>query len=693
MQNNSAEIPIQHAKGIGPGRARLFACLGIRTVGDAFYYIPHRYDDRSHLKPLNLLDPGSAETVSGTVISMDEKRRRNGNFHIFEIVLHDGSGYLKVKWFNQPYIRRNFKLGQTVVVSGMVKKNTFDMPPVEMDSPEYEIVTDDGDSMIHTKRIVPVYGLTAGISQKQFRKLMFSIIMDHAAGIQDPLPARTISKNGLAGLAESVLQLHFPTHADDMKELNSGSSRYHRRLIFDELFMFELGLAVMKSAEGRAKGISFRSQGRLRNTLLKLLPFRLTPAQQRVLEEIERDMKAPHPMNRLLQGDVGCGKTVIALLAMIEAVESGFQAALMAPTGILAEQHFMIIHNLIGRLGLKTLLLTSGTEKHAEICGADIIIGTHALIQEKVVFRRLGLVVIDEQHKFGVVQRALLRKKGSSAPDLLVMTATPIPRSLAHTIYGDLDCSVINELPLNRKPSLTRWIEASKKDEIYAILKRELGKGRQAYVVYPAIEESEKMDLKSAAQGKTAFERRFPEFRVGLLHGRMKAEERTTVMALFKKGEVDILVSTTVIEVGVDVPNATVMLIVHAERFGLSQLHQLRGRVGRGTDESHCILIAYHPLGEDARRRLKIMVQTSDGFRIAEEDLGIRGQGEFFGTRQSGLPELRHANVVRDAALLEAAKAEAFSLIAEDPELKESPFLKKQLDVFWKGRVDLFSTG
>jgi ATP-dependent DNA helicase RecG len=401
-------------------------------------------------------------------------------------------------------------------------------------------------------------------------------------------------------------------------------------------------------------------------------------------------------MNRLVQGDVGCGKTIVALLAMLDAVETGYQAALMAPTEILAGQHYINMRGLFKELGMKTELLRGGP-KAGQLEGiasgeTQIVIGTHALIQEGVKFKKLGLAVIDEQHKFGVMQRAMLRKKGT-APDLLIMTATPIPRSLALTLYGDLDCSVIDELPPGRRPVMTRLFEADRKKEIYGLLRGEIEKGRQAYVVYPAIEESEKTDLKNAVQGKEGFERIFPEFRIGLLHGRMSTEERESVMHSFRRGEIDILVSTTVIEVGVDVPSATLMLIVHAERFGLSQLHQLRGRVGRGGHRSLCVLVAYRPYGEEGGRRLDIMLKSHDGFRIAEEDLAIRGPGEFLGTRQAGMPDLKVANIVRDMKILEKARAEAFNLIEKGPELIEFPSLKKAVEVFWKGKKDLFRTG
>ena len=696
MKGNNAEHSIQLVTGVGPQRARLLSRLGIATIRDALLYLPFRYEDRSHLKAFHELLPGTVETTAGTVVACNAVRRRGRRTSIFEVVLHDGSRYLKIKWFNQSFLQKSIAMGKTMVVSGVVKKNTRDMPPLEMDNPEYEFLTDDADSLIHTKRVVPVYRVTGGISQKQFRKLMFALVKEHALGMEDPLPQEIIARHELPGLAESIRNLHFPESAEDMADLNDGRSWYHRRLAFDEFFLFTLGLAVLRRKGLREKGIAFRPKGTLKRDFLKLLPFTLTDAQKWVMEQISADMREPHPMNRLVQGDVGCGKTVVAFAAMMDAVGSGYQAALMAPTEILAEQHYLNMHRMIDQLGLTAELRTGGAVSRdngrAGECTADIVIGTHALIQEKVSFRRLGLAVIDEQHKFGVMQRGLLRKKGLT-PDVLVMTATPIPRSLALTLYGDLDCSVIRGLPPGRHPVMTSWVDSGKKEGIYAILKQEIGQGRQAYVVYPAIEESETSELKSAVQGKEAFERKFPEYRIGLLHGRMKPGERELVMDRFKRREIDLLVSTTVIEVGVDVPNATVMLVVHAERFGLSQLHQLRGRVGRGADRARCILIAYEPVGEDARRRLDVMVRTNDGFVIAEEDLSIRGPGEFFGTRQTGMPDLKNADLRRDAVILADARQEAFDLVAQDDELRKYPFLKHRLDVFWKGKADLFRTG
>ncbi|MCG2720497.1 MAG: ATP-dependent DNA helicase RecG, partial [Thermodesulfovibrionales bacterium] len=618
------------------------------------------------------------------------------NLRIFELVLNDGSGLLKGKWFNQPFMKKNFRVGQEVLFSGVIKRNPYWGSGFEIDNPEFEIIHDGDDAHIHTGRIVPVYRVTNGLSVRQMRSIMFTVVQTCMSGVHDFLPSEIRQKYSLPELPESTVNVHFPRENSDIDLLNGGLSDFHRRLSFDELFMLELGLAVIKRGSVSERGISFKPDGKLLARLTDSLPFTLTQAQERVFNDILEDMKSPQPMNRLIQGDVGCGKTVVALMAMTVAAECGYQSALMAPTEILAEQHCITIRPALEHLGLKVCLLTgSRKEKPLDIIAsgeADIVIGTHALIQEGVVFKNLGIAIIDEQHRFGVMQRALLRKKARN-PDVLVMTATPIPRTLAMTVYGDIDYSVIDELPPDRRPVTTRSFNASQKEHIYKVIRDEVRNGRQVYIVYPLIEESEKTDLRSAILGKEAFQKVFPEFRIGLLHGRMKTQEREEVMATFKEGALDILVSTTVIEVGVDVPNATLMIIMHAERFGLSQLHQLRGRIGRGTHQSHCILVVYQPYTDEARRRIDIMMKTHDGFRIAEEDLDIRGPGEFFGTRQSGMPDLRIANIARDGLLLNDARREAFALIEKDPDMEGYPLLRTSLETFWKGKIELFKTG
>ena len=697
-----SEFQIQYIKGVGPQRVKLLSRLGIETARDALYYLPYRYEDRSNLKKISDLQYGTTETVTGKVISAEVIRIPRRNLKIFELTLNDGSGLLRGKWFNQPFMKNNFKVGQEVVLCGMVKRNPYLGIGFEMENPEYEIVSDGpstqsrDDAFIHSNRVVPVYRTTSGLSVRQFRSIMFNLAHVCIADVRDPIPLDILKRNSLPGLTESLSGVHFPESNVDIALLNRGSSQFHKRLAFDELFNLELGLAVMKKGNVLEKGIAFNPDGALLKRLIGMLPFRLTGAQEKVFSEILADMKRPYPMNRLIQGDVGCGKTIVALMAIMVAAECRYQSALMVPTEILAEQHFINIHSIAEDLGLKICLLTGSMKDRplSEIASGDIdiIVGTHALIQEGVVFKNLGLVIVDEQHKFGVMQRALLRKKAFN-PDVIVMTATPIPRTLALTLYGDLDYSIIDELPPDRTPVETLLFSPKQKETIYKFIKEEVKEGRQVYVVYPVIEESEKTDLRSAIKGKQAFENSFPELRVGLIHGKIKPQEREQIMTSFKQGELDLLVSTTVIEVGVDVPNATLMLIIHAERFGLSQLHQLRGRVGRGSHRSDCVLVGYEPYGEDARRRLNIMVSSNDGFKIAEEDLDIRGPGEFFGTRQSGMPDLKIANIVRDAKLLNVARGEAFTLIQKDPNLKGFPFLRSSLEKFWAGKIELFKTG
>jgi ATP-dependent DNA helicase RecG len=695
MAKDLSDFQIQYIKGVGPQRARCLSRLGIKTVKDALYYLPYRYEDRSRLKKISDLTYGNTETVSGRVISAEVKTPPKRRMNVFELTINDGSGLLKSKWFNQPFMKNNFKVGQEVVLYGTVKKDPYWGIGFEMINPEYEITTGD-ESLIHTNRVVPIYRATSGLSVRQIRSIMFNLLNACIKDVYDPIPEEIIRRNNVPPLPESLSGIHFPETGTDVELLNRGVSDFHRRLSFDELFMLELGLAVMKRGHVLERGIAFNPKGILLRRLIEMLPFKLTKAQEKVFSEIITDMRRPYPMNRLIQGDVGCGKTVVALMAMTVATESGYQAALMVPTEILAEQHYINIHRMIEDLGLKICLLTGSTKDRpiGEIASGEIaiVVGTHALIQEGVTFKNLGLAVIDEQHRFGVVQRALLRKKAIN-PDVLVMTATPIPRTLALTLYGDLDYSVIDELPPERRPVQTQLFSSKQKDSIYRIIRDEVKEGRQVYVVYPVIEESEKTDLRSAIRGKSAFEKIFPEFKVGLIHGRIKAQEREAIMASLKAAEIDILVSTTVIEVGVDVPNATVMVIIHAERFGLSQLHQLRGRVGRGSHRSCCVLVAYEPYGEEARRRLAVMVRSNDGFRIAEEDLTIRGPGEFFGTRQSGMQDLKIADIVRDAKLLNTARREAFNLIERDPYLKGFPLLRVYFERFWEGKIELFKTG
>jgi ATP-dependent DNA helicase RecG len=672
---------IQYLKGIGPERAKAMNSVGIETVEDLLYYIPRRYLDRSTILPIGKLKPGTTATVIGRVEAAGIRKTRYPRKPQFHVILRDETGFIRLIWFNNwKWVQKLFEENDLVIASGQVTI----YGGYQIIHPEFEIISKKSDDdvsdreLIHTGRVIPLYPSTAGLKKvwldsRGFRRVLKPLLDEVPSLVKETLPSKVIVEVNLLPLPEAIRKIHFP---DDMNSTELARAR----LAFDELFYLELMLALRKQKIHREEGIVFQKPGNLVRGLLKMLPFQLTEAQKKVLSEIKIDMMSQESMHRLLQGDVGSGKTIVALFAMLMAVEGGYQSALMAPTEILAEQHHITIHQMLETLGVKVALLTSsvtGQERKSilekiQTGSAQVVIGTHALIQEKVEFLKLGLVVIDEQHRFGVMQRAKLKKKGLS-PDVLVMTATPIPRSLALTLYGDLDVSVIDALPPGRKPIKTSiWTESSK-TRMYEFLEGELKQGHQAYVVYPLVEESEKADLKAATESYEYLkEKIFPHRRLALLHGRIKSKDREKVMQAFRRGEYDILVATTVIEVGVDVPNATVMVIEHAERFGLSQLHQLRGRIGRGADQSYCLLVANPPLSEEARKRLQAMTATNDGFKISEIDLQLRGPGEFFGTRQHGLPELQIANIVTDAKLLYQAKDWAFKTIQEDPKLTQN---------------------
>ncbi|HLE41096.1 MAG TPA: ATP-dependent DNA helicase RecG [Nitrospirota bacterium] len=697
------DTPVQYCKGIGPKRAELLKKLGVSTIDDALSYLPWRYEDRGNLKKISRLAYGSYETVSGEVVSAEVVATKRQRVKVFELLITDKSGMIIGSWFNQPFMKKAFKPGQKVILSGIVRSNPYKGGVPQIDNPEYEIMDEgEADSLIHTGRTVPIYRATAGLSVRYLRAMMKTIIDSCGAAQPEPLPDVLIKKYSLMPASEAIAEVHFPTKEKDITILNRGMSAAHRRMSFEELLSLELGLALKKRGVSvEKKGISFKAVNKLESELRKGLPFQLTKAQERVIVEIKKDMMADRPMNRLVQGDVGSGKTVIAMMASLMVVENGYQACIMAPTEILAEQHYKNISTLARPLGVSVCQLVGGLRKKAkegvladiESGEAQIVIGTHALIEQSVKFKRLGLAIIDEQHRFGVMQRSTLTSKGYE-PDVLIMTATPIPRTLALTVYGDLDVSVVDEMPPGRKPVVTRLYFENRRQEAYQFIESELKKGRQVYVVYPLVEETEKSDLKAATEMAAHLQKDvFTRWKIGLLHGRMKGEEKEAVMAAFKGGEIQVLVSTTVIEVGVDVANAAVMVIEHPERFGLAQLHQLRGRVGRGDHQSYCILMGPRMFAEEARERLNAFARTNDGFKIAEEDLRIRGPGEFFGTRQSGLPDLRAANIIRDADLLETARTEAFELIQKDPELSQYPRLRDLLQRKWQGRLGLISVG
>ncbi len=688
----SLTTPLQYVRGIGPQRAALLARKGLHTVEDALLFVPLRHEDRTRLTPFRALQPGQVHTCSGVIVGVSPPPPGRPRVPL-SVLLRDASGYATAVWFGAPYLARVFQRGQRLVLHGKVTRYRG---ATVISHPDYEVVEADDDERLHTGRLVPVYSTTEGLSQRTLRRLMWTLVEQFAGRLAEPLPEPVRTRRRLVDLPTAVRQIHFPAAETEL-------AAARRRLAFDDFLLLQLGLAILRARATRARGLALDPPGRLVERLLATLPYRLTRAQERVWAEIRRDMAAPFPMHRLLQGDVGSGKTVVAALAVLTAVEAGYQAAVMAPTEILAEQHFMTFRQLLDPLGVPVTLLTSSVRarereaRRAAVAAGEVpcVVGTHALVQEGVTFRRLGLAVIDEQHRFGVEQRARLRAKGEH-PDLLVMTATPIPRTLALTLYGDLDVSVLDELPPGRRPVKTVARTEARRPQIYEFVRRQVAEGRQAYVVYPLVEESEAVDLKAATDMAAHLQRDvFPDLTVGLLHGRLGFEDKDAIMRRFKAGEIHVLVSTTVIEVGIDVPNASVMVIEHAERFGLSQLHQLRGRVGRGPWASYCILVHAARLTEDARRRLQAMVETTDGFAIAEVDLTLRGPGEFFGTRQSGLPQFRVADLLRDAAVLEEARAEAQALVAGDPELRAPAHraLREALLARWRGKLGLASAG
>jgi len=687
------DASLQYLKGVGPQRAEFLARRGLVTAGDALSLFPRRYEDRRELVPFRKLRPGDAQATAGTVWQVVPPPRGRSRVP-FKVALRDPSGFLAALWFNQPYLARLFRRGQRVVLYGRVQSSGAG-GLLEMVQPEFEILEED-DGSLHMGRIVPIYPLTEGLTQRPVRTLLHRVVEQFADQVPESLPEPIRQRHGLVGVAEAYRTIHFP-------ESLEAAEAARRRFVFEDFLVLQLGLALRRQRQGQRPGHVIAPSGALVARLLAGLPFRLTAAQRRVWDEIRTDLGRAAPMNRLLQGDVGSGKTVLAVMALLTAVDAGYQGVLMAPTEILAEQHVLTLRGLVEPLGVPVAVLTSGQksrEREAALAAvrtgeASVVIGTHALIEEGVTFHRLGLAVVDEQHRFGVLQRATLRAKGAH-PDVLVMTATPIPRTLALTLYGDLDVSVLDELPPGRQPVRTVWRSEAKRPEIYEFVRRELAEGRQAYVVCPLVEETEASDLKAATAMAEGLARDvFPDNRVGLVHGRMGFEAKDATMRAFKAGEIAILVATTVIEVGIDVPNASVMLIEHAERFGLAQLHQLRGRVGRGSARSYCILLASGLVSEEAQRRLQAMCETQDGFRIAEADLEIRGPGDFFGTRQAGLPEFRVANLLTDGRVLEEARREAMAIVDRDPQLRlpEHRPLRDTLVARWREGLELASVG
>ncbi len=666
-----AETPVQFVKGVGPARARLLDRLGVTTVEDLLYLFPRRYEDRRRLTPLGRVRPGELQTVGGRVLARGGRRSRFSRKHVLQAVVGDATGRIVCVWFNQPYIEKSLPVGRRVVLYGKV--DVYD-GRLQMVCPEFEILDEGPDARLHTGRIVPIYPLTAGIRQRFLRRVIRAALDRFLDRMEDPLPVSLRNRLRLYNIRHCLSEIHFPGTFEDQEEAL-------RRVAFEEYFVFQLAVARRRRAVLARPGTAHRIEADLIRTFEEAFPFPLTGAQRRVIREIAADMQRPVPMLRLLQGDVGSGKTLAALFGCVAAWANGRQSAVMAPTEILARQHFAAVRRLFDEGPFAELrpALFLGGMSHREKTRVrdllatgvvDVLVGTHALLHEDVAFRDLSFVVIDEQHKFGVRQRALLSAKGEN-PDVLVMTATPIPRTLSLTLYGDLDVSVIDEQPPGRGGVRTRVFASDRAEEAYRLLRRRVDEGRQAYVIYPLVETSETLDLKAAESMFGELRSRIlPDRPVGLVHGRMNRREVEGVMERFQAGDLRVLVATTVVEVGVDVPNATVMVIEHAERFGLAQLHQLRGRINRGTEEGMCLLIA-DPSGEEARRRIEVFAGTTDGFRIAEEDFRMRGPGEYFGRHQHGLNELRFTAPAGQIELLERARCEAAEVLHADPELTD----------------------
>ena len=748
-----------YVRGVGPRVAELLAAKGIQTAEDLLYHLPFRYEDRQNPRSLDELKPGEMASVIAEVRGSVLLRTRK--MPIFELTVGQGRHALKCIWFHARYLEGKFHAGQTVAIYGKVEPSRS-TSNFKMIQPQFELLPDSSDDaetrLLEVGRITPVYESLGGskLASRWQRKVIFNLLETMRGAVPECLPASMLSRLDLPGREAALREVHFPPEGTSLTQLQSSATAAHRRLIFEELFFLELGLELKRKRMRERVGIGFATNDKVREAIREVLPFHPTAAQKRTLGEIVTDMRQPSPMRRLLQGDVGSGKTIVALQAMLVAMENGYQAALMAPTEILATQHFLAARKLLERSSraYRVVLLTGSLDEDRKRSNrglinrgeAQLVIGTHALIEEKVEFDRLGLVVVDEQHRFGVLQRFRLMKKPNQAePDVLVMTATPIPRTLALSLYGDLDVSVLDELPPGRTPIVTRRVPGERSDDVWDFLRKQVAQGRQAYIVYPVIEgtnddqpeldfshdeaeptptQDEPAHRKATRKGKTAdlFPSATPSavaasksglksavemhdklrkgplagLRVGLLHGRLDADDKEVIMRRFQRGEIDVLVATTVIEVGVDVPNASVMVVEHAERFGLAQLHQLRGRVGRGAAKSYCILMTGAKVSPQAEERLNAMVRTQDGFELAELDLTMRGPGEFFGTRQAGLPDFRVANLVRDRHILELAKSEAERFAKNSPSEgteAERTRVWARLKEAWQRRYGLVEAG
>jgi ATP-dependent DNA helicase RecG len=751
--------PVQYVKGVGPRISEILAAKGIYTVGDLLHYLPFRYEDRLNPRGIAELRPGEMASVIGEVRNSGLFRTRR--MPIFQLTVGQGRARLRCLWFNALYLQDKFNPGQMIALYGKVEQDQRSRE-LQIMQPQFEILGESDASEEATEkkaaesleigRIVPIYE-SAGqgkLTPRWFRRVIRTALDNLTPDLPDPIPAAVRAHMGLISPRAALWNVHWPEPGESLQQLQESRTPAHVRLIFDELFFVELGLELKRRQQKAETGIAFQLDDRVRAAIKKILPFHPTTAQKHVLKEIAADMQKPYPMRRLLQGDVGSGKTIVGFEAAIIAIENGCQVALMAPTEILAQQHYFSARRILENAGYRIVLLTGSLEadrkrevrRHIAQGNAQLVIGTHALLEEKVEFAKLGLVIVDEQHRFGVMQRLKLMRKsgegtanayvetaaivrpdeqseparsrtmrsqasdpaGSSAirrsppePDVLVMTATPIPRTLALTLYGDLDLSILDELPPGRTPIVTKTITDDESPKVWDFVRKQVTAGHQAYVVYPVISENEESELKAAVKMYRELSAQiFPDLKVGLLHGRLDADLKDQVMRMFQKGELQILVSTTVIEVGVDVPNATVMVIEHAERFGLAQLHQLRGRIGRGAAKSYCILMTGGKVTEEGQQRLDAMVRTNDGFKIAELDLELRGPGEFFGTRQAGMPDFRVANIIRDAQLLEAAKREAAAVLAgPDAEISSEEISRAlvQMRARWQHTYGLVEVG
>lgn len=703
-ERSGINAPVRVLQGVGNRLSQTLSSLGLNTLEDLLFYFPRRYDDYSQLKPINRLEYGEETTILGTIQNVFTRTIRGGKLQLTEAVVGDGTGFLRVTWFNQPWLSSRYPVGSQIVLAGKVEQY---LGRPSMNNPEIEPVEQEH---LHTNRIVPVYPLTSGLTQKNLRRIMYQTITYWAPRVTDYIPEHVRNAVKLVPLSNALVNVHFP-ESQDMLDV----ARW--RLAFDEIFLLQLGVLRQKIAWQNAEAQKFESAPEWLDQQVQRLPYQLTSAQIRALEEIRHDLTSGQPMNRLIQGDVGSGKTVVAALAILVIAKHGAQSAVMAPTSILAEQHYRSLSRLLSQLvdekdtpplqpGEIRLLIgdTPESEKEEIRQGLEngsikLVIGTHALLESPVQFQQLQLAVIDEQHRFGVAQRSILRAKGSN-PHLLVMTATPIPRSLALTVYGDLDLSVMDEMPPGRQPVDTHVLHPVERERAYQLISSQVDIGFQAFIIYPLVElnseddeqpkNSQGLNLSAVEEHQRLQKETFPKFKLGLLHGRLKPEEKDQVMKSFRDREFDILVSTTVVEVGVDIPNATVMLIEGANRFGLAQLHQLRGRVGRGSAQSFCLLI---PDKEDAleNERLSVMAETNDGFLLAERDLQQRGPGEFLGTRQAGFSELRMANLT-DVRLIEKARQQAQELFIKDRDLSapEHQELSQKLQEFWEdGRGDI----